>query len=95
MQVEILALRHQLAVYQRTSARPTPIATLERLHGLARAAGLHFVYVGNLPGHAAESTYCPGCGRRVIERYGYTIGRLDLRGGCCAGCGRSIPGVWS
>ncbi len=73
----------------------TPIATLERLHALAGKAGLEFVYLGNLPGHAAESTYCPGCGRRVVERFGYVVGRIDLRDGRCSGCGRIIPGVWS
>ncbi len=81
--------------YKIQNLPPTPVETLERLHGLARAAGLHFVYLGNLPGHVAESTYCPGCGRRVVERYGYTIARIDLRNGCCAKCGRPIPGVWS
>jgi pyruvate formate lyase activating enzyme len=73
----------------------TPVATLERLHALAKAAGLQFVYLGNLPGHAAESTYCPGCGKRVVERFGYVLGRVDLRDGRCSGCGRLIPGVWS
>ncbi|MBD3235551.1 MAG: AmmeMemoRadiSam system radical SAM enzyme [Candidatus Eisenbacteria bacterium] len=73
----------------------TPIRTLERLHAIAREEGLHFVYVGNAPGHAAESTYCPSCGERVIERYGYFIGEIRLDAGCCGACGAPIPGVWS
>ena len=56
---------------------------------------MHFVYVGNAPGHAAESTYCPGCGERVIERYGYVVGSVRLVAGRCASCNRPIPGVWS
>ncbi|MBM3318365.1 MAG: AmmeMemoRadiSam system radical SAM enzyme [Candidatus Eisenbacteria bacterium] len=73
----------------------TPVPTLERLHALARAEGLHYVYIGNAPGHPTESTYCPGCGARVIERYGYVIGAIALDAGRCRGCGHPIPGVWS
>ncbi len=39
---------------------PTPIKTLERGVGLGKAAGLRFVYVGNVQGHAARHTICPG-----------------------------------
>lgn len=73
----------------------TPIATLDRLHEAARAAGLDYVYVGNAQGHPAESTYCPSCGARVIERFGYLIGEIRLENGACAACGEAIPGVWS
>ncbi len=73
----------------------TPLQTLERLHDVARAEGLRYVYVGNVPGHRAESTYCPGCGRTVVERFGYEIRRIDLKKGACAKCGRIIPGVWT
>jgi pyruvate formate lyase activating enzyme len=73
----------------------TPIATLEALHAIAQAAGLHYVYIGNAPGHPAESTYCPRCSARVIERYGFVIGTIALRDGQCAKCGEAIPGVWS
>ena len=73
----------------------TPVATLERLYELARAAGLHFVYLGNVPGHHSESTYCPSCGDRVIERHGYVVGHIDMQAGCCGACGATIPGVWS
>jgi pyruvate formate lyase activating enzyme len=73
----------------------TPVATLEQLHALAKAEGLHHVYLGNVPGHAAESTYCPRCGARVVERYGFVIGSITLRDGHCAQCGEKIAGVWS
>jgi len=73
----------------------TPVQTLERLHDVARTEGLRFVYVGNVPGHRAESTFCPGCGNAVVERFGYEIRRIDLKKGACAKCGRTIPGVWT
>jgi pyruvate formate lyase activating enzyme len=73
----------------------TPVATLERLHDAARGEGLRYVYVGNVPGHRAESTFCPGCGNTVVERFGYEIRRIDLKKGACTKCGRTIPGIWT
>ena len=71
---------------------PTPQKTLERAHEIGRAEGLAYVYLGNIPGHPAESTYCPGCGQVVIERRGYTIYKNNLKGNHCGSCGREIPG---
>jgi len=71
---------------------PTPPATLERAHAICRAEGLEYVYLGNLPGHPAESTYCPACGKMIIERQGYQIGAVDLADGRCRFCNHLIPG---
>jgi pyruvate formate lyase activating enzyme len=70
----------------------TPQKTLERALHIARAEGLHYVYLGNLPGHEAESTYCPGCGAAVISRSGYSIPTINLNGNRCRACKREIPG---
>jgi len=80
--------------YRLKNLPPTPIRTLERAKEIADAEGLHYVYIGNMPGHAAENTYCPKCGRLVIHRIGYRIRKIDLNNGRCAGCGTIIPGVW-
>jgi len=74
---------------------PTPLATLERAKAIADAEGLHYVYIGNVPGHPAESTYCPKCRRVVVERVGYTIGAMHLKNGKCQYCQQPIAGVWS
>jgi pyruvate formate lyase activating enzyme len=74
---------------------PTPVATLERIREIALDAGLHYVYVGNVPFHAAEHTYCPSCGAKVIKRVGYRTDASGLRNGSCRSCGTKIPGVWS
>ncbi len=81
--------------YKITNLPSTPAATLERLRALALESGLHYVYVGNLPGHAGESTYCPACGERVIERHGYLVAEVTLKAGRCPKCATAIPGVWS
>ncbi len=82
-------------MYRLRELPPTPVSTLDRCWHIARAEGLDYVYVGNLPGHPAESTYCPGCGLRVIEREGLTVGAIRLVDGVCPKCRTRIPGVWS
>jgi len=70
----------------------TPIETLEKHYEIGRKAGLNYVYIGNVPGHKAESTYCPGCGNVLIERYGYEIlgYNLDAKNRCRF-CGYKTP----
>ncbi len=74
---------------------PTPQNTLERAHDICRAEGLDYVYLGNLAGHPAESTYCPACGKIIIERQGYRIGTVNMTDGRCRFCNHSIPGRFS
>jgi pyruvate formate lyase activating enzyme len=73
---------------------PTPVGTLDRAKAIGDAEGLRYVYVGNLPGHPGENTYCPKCRRAVVERAGFTVSRLRLRAGKCEYCQERIPGVW-
>jgi len=72
----------------------TPIASLERCRDIAREEGLRYVYVGNVPRHPGNHTYCHACGRLLVERRGYSLPAYHLAGGCCRFCGQKIPGVW-
>jgi len=81
--------------YQLKNLPPTPVETLELAHRIGLDEGLRYVYVGNVPGHPGEATYCPECGRTVIGRIGYAITEMNLQEGCCRFCGRAIAGVWS
>jgi len=72
----------------------TPVPTLERAKAIADAEGLHYVYIGNVPGHPAESTYCPKCRRIVVERVGMMAKQMLIRKGSCPFCGQQIPGLW-
>jgi pyruvate formate lyase activating enzyme len=74
---------------------PTPVSTLEKLRDAALSEGLHYVYLGNIPGHAGENTYCPKCRNAVITRQGYHIERVEIKGGKCKFCANPIPGIWS
>lgn len=73
----------------------TPVSTLERSWKIAKAEGLSFVYIGNVPGHPRENTYCPKCGKVLIKRYGFQILENHLLKGSCPACHTPIPGVWS
>jgi pyruvate formate lyase activating enzyme len=73
---------------------PTPVDTLEQARDLALKAGLKYVYLGNIPGNPAESTYCHHCGKLVIQRRGYQIGEVKMQDGACGHCGGAIPGIW-
>jgi pyruvate formate lyase activating enzyme len=79
----------------RFTAPPTPVRTLERAWQIGKEAGLEFVYTGNWPGHRYDNTYCPGCGRLIIQRLGFDVLRNALRQGCCPECARPIAGVWA
>jgi len=81
-------------MYMLKNLPPTPVSTLERLRKTAMDAGIHFVYIGNVPGNPGESTYCPHCGKRLIYRIGYEIIENHLKDGKCPYCGTKIPGVW-
>jgi len=80
--------------YRMQNSPPTPIATLERAVAIAKSQGLKFVYVGNVPGNKAENTYCPACGKLLIQRSGYSISVNNIKGGKCPFCGAHIAGVW-
>jgi len=73
----------------------TPVSTLDKAREIAREEGMSFVYVGNVPGHKGENTYCPVCKKVIIGRNGYTITEMNLKDGKCKFCGKTIPGVWS
>jgi pyruvate formate lyase activating enzyme len=81
--------------YQLVNLPPTPIATLTRAREMALAAGMHYPFVGNVPGHPGNNTYCPKCGKVVIKRQGFLILENHVKGGCCEYCGERLAGVWS
>jgi len=80
------------------SPENTPVATLIRAAEIGCAAGLRYVYAGNLPGETAqlEDTRCPSCSTTLIARRGFRVlsNRLSPSG-ACPDCGTIIPGRWS
>jgi len=83
--------------YKMIGPQRTPAAMLEGAAAIGRAAGLRYVYAGNLPGAVGslENTCCPQCGSLLIERCGFEVLRNRLtRAGACPDCQAAIPGFW-
>jgi len=78
--------------FKLTDRPPTPPATLQTAYDIAREAGLRYVYTGNVYDPLRQHTYCPGCGKAVICREGYTITAFEIRGGRCVACNTPIAG---
>ncbi|MBL8471857.1 MAG: AmmeMemoRadiSam system radical SAM enzyme [Rhodocyclaceae bacterium] len=76
-----------------TELPPTPPATLARARNIALAEGLRYVYTGNVHDKKGSSTWCPGCGKLLVERDWYEIGAYALdAAGHCQRCGHTLPG---
>ena len=81
--------------YKLLNLPPTPISTLEHARETAMTKGIHYVFVGNVPGHEGNSTYCPNCGKIVIKRTGLFTTEIHLKNGRCEYCNCKIAGVWN
>ncbi|MBF0485394.1 MAG: AmmeMemoRadiSam system radical SAM enzyme [Candidatus Omnitrophica bacterium] len=73
---------------------PTPVETLTRAWDIAKEEGLHYVYVGNVPSHPGNNTYCPNDGKLLIGRQGFEVTENHVIDGKCEYCGTQIPGIW-
>jgi pyruvate formate lyase activating enzyme len=73
---------------------PTPIKTLEMARQIGLSEGLRYVYLGNVPGHKAENTYCHCCQTLLIKRGTFEILENNIKNGKCRNCGVKIPGVF-
>ena len=80
--------------YRMTDRGRTRLETLHRALDIGKKAGLRFVFTGNAPGDRHESTFCPACGKPVIERRGFQVVRMQIEQGRCANCGETIEGVY-
>ena len=83
--------------YKMTGPGATTAGTLERAASIGRAAGLRYVYAGNLPGSVGglENTHCPNCRAVLVERDGFEILQNRLTAdGACPQCHSAIPGFW-
>jgi pyruvate formate lyase activating enzyme len=79
--------------YRLQNLPPTPVERLQQARELALAAGLHYVYIGNVPGEGGD-THCPRCERAVVVRSGYSVLETHVPVGRCEYCGLEIAGVW-
>jgi len=71
---------------------PTPITTLRGARAIAHRNGVRHAYTGNVRDLEGATTYCAGCGARLIERDGYELTAWRLKDGACAACGEPLAG---
>ena len=79
--------------YKMLDRPPTPVATLQRGREIGKAAGLRYVYLGNVPGEKGENTYCYQCGALLIDRRGFFVRTNRIQDGHCPDCGAQIDGI--
>ncbi len=72
----------------------TPVASLERARRTALDCGIKYAYVGNVPGHIHNNTYCHNCQEMLIQRVGFRVIKNNLAGSSCPKCKTRIPGIW-
>ncbi len=71
---------------------PTSLKILEEARKIGKEEGLEYVYIGNFPGHPFENTYCPACGKLLIERHGFSVTKYLLSSDKkCPYCQKNIP----
>jgi len=78
--------------YHFLSAEATPSDTLERAYEIGKAAGLHYVYMGNVPGAKEENTYCHNCKSMLIERAGFAVTANNIKNSQCPKCNTKVAG---
>jgi pyruvate formate lyase activating enzyme len=81
--------------YKLTHLPPTPISTLESAYEIAKKNALKYVYIGNVPGHIHNSTYCPSCNRKIIYRTHFDVLEMNVTNGKSKFCNAPIPGRWA
>ena len=80
--------------YRLRNLPPTPAETLVRARDIARAAGLHHIYIGNILIQDSSNTLCPSCDKVLVYRRGYQILNNFIHKGRCPSCNTEIYGRW-
>lgn len=81
--------------YKLTDAPRTPVSKLKNAWEIGKEEGLKFVYTGNIFDSDGESTYCPKCNKKIVERASFKIKNMAIKDGKCSHCNEMIPGIWN
>jgi pyruvate formate lyase activating enzyme len=77
--------------YRLAEVPSTSLQTLEKACDFSREAGLNYVYMGNVPGHRFENTYCPNCKELLVKRFSFEVVKWNLTEDMrCPACGENI-----
>jgi pyruvate formate lyase activating enzyme len=70
----------------------TPEATLIRARNIALNSGIKYCYLGNIHNKEGQTTYCPHCKEKIIERNWHSITSVKMNKSKCSNCGFEING---
>jgi pyruvate formate lyase activating enzyme len=82
-------------MFQLKNLPPTPVETLTAAWEIAKEEGLQFPYIGNVPNHPGNNTYCPHDGKLLVRRIGFMVLENNIVDGKCKYCRTPIPGIWN
>lgn len=81
--------------YKMRGIAATPVNKLIEARRIAMAAGLRYVYTGNVHHLEGDTTYCSSCGSVLIERDWYEIKHYGLTAdGYCPDCSAPVAGCF-
>ncbi|MDD5128838.1 MAG: AmmeMemoRadiSam system radical SAM enzyme [Candidatus Omnitrophica bacterium] len=81
------------ADYKFDAYQDTPEHTLKLACDLGKAAGLYYVYPGNL-GLWGQDTLCPVCGKVLIKREGFQVSESRIAKNKCIFCQADLAGIF-
>ncbi len=81
--------------YKFQNRKSTDFSTLIKAYNIAKQAGLHYVYTGNLTNIETSSTYCKNCGKPIIVRNGYQLLEYNLIENKCKYCNTICDGEFT
>lgn len=80
--------------FNKTDIEATSLKTMEMAYDLGKAAGLRYIYIGNLPAGDKENTFCYKCNSKLISRNGFYIEENLIKDSMCNKCGAKIDGAF-
>ena len=80
--------------YRLKNIPQTPVGMLENAMKTAKKLGIKYAYIGNVPGHIGNNTFCHHCKKMLVQRVGFRVLKNYIVGGKCSFCGTKIPGIW-
>lgn len=80
--------------YRMTDRDRTSMDLLDKAYRIGKSVGLEYVYPGNAAGDSRESTFCPNCNEMIIERYGFSVTKVNIKDNRCPNCNTLISGIF-
>ena len=78
--------------YKMLETPRTSMQTMIKAKEIAQSYGIKYVYLGNIQND--NSTYCPRCKTKLIDRSGFSTSTINIKNSQCNHCGEVIQGVW-